>query len=132
MKKNNLILLVAIIIVIIIAIVCVYYFMPNSQNSAVAPNTSANIPPPPTPEEQLAQIKKDYPQVITGVINFLDTKTSLKTTLRTDDGTVYTLWPVQPESIYKSLGAKDGGRVEVQAKIVGNGQLLEVGSMKPI
>jgi hypothetical protein len=132
MKKNNLIIIVVAIILVIIAIVCVYYFMPKEQNYTFVPNTSVKAPPAPTPEEQLAQIKKDYPQVITGIIKFLDTNTSIKSTVTTSEGAVYTLWPNQPKSIYQSFGAKDGGRVEIQAKIVNNGQFISWGIMKPI
>jgi len=148
MSQKNLIILVAIILAIVV-VMGIYYFVSISQKSIGTPIVGLSVQPvapgsvvtnkpivPLTPQQQLAQTKKDYPLVITGVINFLDAKVyvninSLKTTIKTDDGKVYILWPAQPESIYKYLGAQDGGRVELQAKTPQNGE-LEWGSMKPI
>ena len=83
------------------------------------------------PAKQLQDMQKDYPQIITGTIKFFDTKTSFKSTITTDSGTEYILQPAQPESVYESFGAKNGGKVQVNAKMAGNGNIDWV-LMKPI
>ena len=137
MSQKNLITLIAIVILVIIIAALGIYYLASSPQSAYTPVTLKQNAPgkivvvPPTPAQQADQVKKDYPEVITGTINFLDTGSSLKTTVKTDDGKVYILSPGQPESIYKSFGAKDGGRVQIQGKVLQNGELAW-GSMKSI
>lgn len=146
MSKKSLIISVVIIFIIIAGAIGAYYFVLYTQNITNVPVVSIKStdkksdtkppPPPPAPSaptvaQQLEQIKKNYPEVITGIINFLDTKNSLKTTVKTNDGKVYILWPAQPESVYRSFGVKNGGRVEIQGKVLENG-MLGWGTMKPI
>jgi len=69
---------------------------------------------PPSPEESLARLKKEYPEIINGVINF----SGDQATIGLDNGKSYILTPEQPKSIYTSLGAEDGGRVKVQGKVM--------------
>ena len=76
-------------------------------------------------------IKKNYPEVITGVIKFFDKNNYFKATLKTDAGIEYILWPAQPKSVYESFGAKDGGRVQVNGKPLEDGK-LNWALMKPI
>ncbi|MGD0577111.1 MAG: hypothetical protein ABSA74_03500 [Candidatus Staskawiczbacteria bacterium] len=130
-----------ILIVVILAGIGVYYFVffnrapaPVAVKNNFLPVRKTNKIPaakPITPEEQAAEIQKDYPQKIIGVINFLDTKTSYKATIKTDGGEIYTLWPPQPEAIYGSIGVKNGQRVSVQGKI-DNQVNLEWATITPI
>lgn len=135
MPKKYLLLLI-LLLVAIAALVGIYYgvlYVKKVTNIPIADVnlTSKKTETPPTKEQQLAQIKKNYPEIVTGIINFLDTKTSIKTTIKTDDGKEYILWPAQPKSIYMAFGVENGGRVEIQAKIPENGR-LEWGLIKPI
>lgn len=84
-----------------------------------------------SPEEQLAKIKTEYPEVIKGVITFFDTKTLWKATIRTKDGKEYILWPSQPKSVYEFFGVKSGGNVEVQGRFSGDDR-IEWKLIKPI
>ena len=83
-------------------------------------NNNAELPKI-TAEQQAVEIKKDYPQIIDGTINFFNTKKSYKATIKTDDGKQYILWPPQPESIYWSFGVKNGQRVEIQGRLNSQG-----------
>lgn len=85
----------------------------------------------PDPEKQLDAVKQKYPQVITGTIRFFDANGSYKTTIKAADGTEYTLQPAQPKSIYESYGVKNGGRVQVSAKVLA-GNKIEWALMKPL
>ena len=76
-------------------------------------------------------VNQNYPQIIKGVIKFFDTKDLYKATLQADNGTTYILQPAQPKVFYEALGAKDGGRVQVNGKPQdGDGLLWTL--MKPI
>jgi len=137
MTKKVLILSIALVSLIIGIIlgVSVYYLLLypknpiNSSAGGAEEKTEGVIEL--TPAQQLEKTKKDYPEVIQGIISFLDTKNSLKTTVKTDDGKEYILWPPQPKSVYESFGAKNNGRVEIQARFLEEGK-LGWGLMKPI
>lgn len=139
MSKKNLIMAGIIILVIIVAVAAVYYFVsqqPKIPGTAPIVGNNTITPKPvavklPDINQQEAQIKIDYPQVIDGVITFLDAGTVLKTTIKATDGKVYELYPAQPESVYMSFGAKNGGQVEIQGKVLDAGK-LSWGAMKPI
>ena len=104
--------------------------LPSAQPVVTAPKEI--IPPAPSsPEQQLTQTQKDYPILVQGTINFLDTKTLVKTTLTTADGKVYILSPAQPEVIYESFGVKNGQKVQVNAKSLDSTN-LEWALMKPL
>jgi hypothetical protein len=125
MPKENIILLIIILViaVAIISAITIYYPFQHIAPKSAGLKKETIEPPTITFEQQMNQIKKDFPEVITGTIHFLDTKNSLKTTIKTDDGKEYTLWPSQPESVYESFGAKDGGKVEIQAKAPQDGKV---------
>lgn len=138
MSKKETIISAIIIFVIIGIIIGGYYFVPYLQKSTNISDVNTKTPEgkteaitPPTAEQQSAQIKKDYPEVIQGTISFFDTKNLLKTTIKTSDGKEYMLWPAQPKSVYESFGAKNGGRVEIQGRFSKDGN-IEWGLMKPI
>ena len=73
-----------------------------------------------TPEEIAAQNKKSFAETITGTISFLSKGSLVKATIKTSDGKEYTLSPDQPEAIYGSFGVKNGNRVQIQGKIIGD------------
>ena len=143
MGKNKIdALIIMLLIVIVFLAVGIYYFnsalkgniiIPVAKNSAapsiVLPKIQSIVPS--NSSKTLQDIQKNYPQIITGTIKFLDVKNSYKSTLTAADGTVYILWPAQPESVYKSHGAKNNGKIQVNGKILGNGE-LEWALMKPI
>lgn len=140
MQRNKIILLAMLVIFIAVLLgLGAYYFSLVFPGVKTAP--SANIgqksaqkmhaPVIPSAAEQLELIKKNYPALITGTIKFFDTKNSFKTTLTTAAGVQYTLWPAQPESVYKSFGAKNNVKVQVNGKPIGDGK-LEWALMKPI
>ena len=137
MQAKNLILAVIILFVIIVIGFSIYYFTSQPQNPAVSVVGTKTIakpaaaPPLLSPEQQQEQIKKDYPETITGVINFLDVKTFFKTTIKTDDGKIHELSPAQPKSVYESFGAKQGGKVQLQGRFLANGN-IEWATMAPI
>lgn len=127
-------ILLAIIILILLIVICgaVYYFVSSGGFGIIKQNGASDKDVPQvTKEQQEAQFRKDYPETITGVINFFDTEDSYKATLKTDDGKEYTLYPPQPKMIYESFSAKEGQRVEVWGKISKNGN-LEWSIMNPI
>lgn len=136
MSQKNLIMVGIILIVIIIFVAVISYFVLSSPSTGtpavgIKSTVGQKAVVPPTLDQYQAQIKKDFPTVISGVINFLDATGALKTTVKTDDGKIYTLMPGQPKSVYESFGAKNGGRVEIQAKVLDNLQ-INWGAMKPI
>jgi len=121
-------------LVIILGIIIVFSLAHPQTLIPANPTASQNKAkptPPPTAEQQLTLMQKNYPLVVTGVIKFLDTKTAYKTTLKTDAGVEYLLWPAQPSAVYKTFGAKNGGRAQVNGKILGGGKLGWV-LMKPL
>ena len=134
MSKKVLIIIISAIILVVVIGAVVYYFSSNknnivkqigntvSQNTNQSANNVAPVQKPPTPQEQTAQINKDYSQKIRGVINF-DTSKAMKTTIKSDDGKIYTLWPPQSSPIYESFGVKNGQRVEIQGKLNSQGNL---------
>lgn len=133
MENKKIIIIVATVVVLIIAGIGIYYLInPNfnftknvaSQDGNITGN-SKNVPVVKTPtlEEANAQNKTNYPDTITGVINFLDNGGVIKTTVKTADGKEYTLSPNQPKIIYESFGAKNGSTVQVQGKIIDNNTL---------
>ena len=137
MKKAVIVIIVLIIVLVSAAAgagICYFFITNKSPEKSGGPQRIVHVPPKvvlPNPADVLAKVKKEYPETITGVIKFLDTKTALKTTLTTSDGTVYILWPPQAESIYESLGAKNGGEIQVNGKPLDGGKLNWV-VMKPI
>jgi hypothetical protein len=142
MEKRIIILLIVLFLAIAASLgISVYYFLSVPKSVKPAPVTATNVPvksrqkpllfTPPDLAKQLEEINKNYPEIITGVIKFLDTKNSFKTTLTTDSGMVYTLWPSQPEVVYQSFGAKNNGKVQVNGKPLGNG-MLSWALMRPI
>lgn len=137
MNKKTSVLIVVLVILILVIILGIIFILPLFQYKSPLPvatgnSASQSVPKTPlTPAQQLEQIQKNYPEIITGVINFLDTKNSYKTTITADDGKQYTLWPPQPESIYESFGAENGGKVQVNGKPL-TGNMLSWALMKPI
>jgi len=132
MLKSFKIILVAILILAVIICGVIFWFV-SSGNFSIWKNSLSKEKEVPqvTQEQQTKQLRKDYPKTIIGVINFLDTKSDYKSTLKTDDGKVYTLYPPQPKIIYESFGAKDGQRVEVWGRFSKQGN-LEWSKMNPI
>lgn len=63
---------------------------------------------------ELDKINKDFPDTVSGVISLLDSGSKIKT----KDGKEYSLWPLQPISIYKYMGLANGQSVEIQGKIL--------------
>jgi len=133
---NRRILILSVVsLVVILAIVLILIFIYSPRNSIPA---GQKVPQPKietkaslTPAQQLDQIKKNYPEIVQGTINFLDANGLLKTTIKTTDGKVYILWPPQPAAIYETFGAENGGKVQVNGKSLGNGKLSWT-LMKPI
>ena len=142
-NQKIIISIVSVICMAILLIVGGYYFLlvkdlkstvSPAKNAALKQPTQQKIVPPITPPDSAKQqeiINTNYPQVITGTIQFLDVKNVFKTTLKTADGTVYTLWPAQPEAVYKSFGATNGGKVQLNGKPLKDGKLSWI-LMKPI
>ena len=58
---------------------------------------------------QTEKIKKDYPEVITGLINM----TGKKDILLADDGKQYLMVPFVPQPMYEYQGIKDGQKVSI-------------------
>ena len=133
MTNKSLIIIIILIIVVALGVGVYLYFFhsPASVTNKDGGEEKTEIPITMTFEEQIEQTKKDYPEVIRGVINFLDTKNSLKTIIKTDNGKEYVLWPAQPKSVYESFGAKNNGRVEIQGRYLDTDK-IEWGIMKPI
>ena len=142
MSKQITLIIIIVVAIILVAIlgIGVHYFIPSKSASTNVKSTT-NIPVTPSKtdaeikqdaEQQLAQLQKDYPETIKGVINFSDAKGVYKATLKSDSGKEYTLYTPQPESIYNAqFGVKNGQKVEVQGKINDKGN-LELASIKPI
>lgn len=129
------IFLITILAIIIIA-VAIWIFsgsspFPGPELTGQNPGSLTQKANEVTPQEQMAQIKKDYPLAVKGVINFLSAGKTNKATVKADDGKEYTLWPPQPASIYSSYGVKSGQKIEIQGKINSQGN-LEWGAIKPI
>ena len=133
------IIIITLVVVLIIVLGSVVYFSvlknkptpdDNQVNSSSSKNTNTNQKLP-TKEEQAAQIKKDYPKIVRGVISFLDSGKVTKTTVKADDGKEYTLWPLQITAVYESLGIKNGQRVEIYGRLNEQGN-LEWASITPI
>jgi hypothetical protein len=128
MNAKILVLVIILVVLIAAGIGLGIIFIPSLAKPKILPAVQPVvtvpkeiIPPlPSSPEEQLTQMQKDYPVVVQGTINFLDTKTLIKTTLTTADGKVYILSPAQPKVIYESFGAKNGQKVQVNAKSLEN------------
>lgn len=136
MSKNLIIIIISIVIFAILAVIGIGIYYYTSSINYSFKNTEQKTEeikevPQVTLEEQTAEINKNYPDKITGVITFSDTKTSYKTTIKTDSGKEYILWPAQSSQIYQNFGAKNGGRVEIQGKINSQGN-LEWALIKPI
>ena len=137
MQNKSLILIVVIVLIVIVATTLGFFYVKSGYKNPITIATkgivdnTAKVKAVPTLQQQSAQIKKDYPQTISGIINFLDTKNTHKTTIKTSDGKEYTLWPLQPTSIYESLGVKNGQKVEIQGKLNSQGN-LEWATIKPI
>lgn len=136
---KKLILIIVLVVLIVIAGGAYYliYSKPGQKNSDNVQNSIeqarrelAQIKVP-SKEDQLAQIKKEYPETITGILNFFDTATTFKATIKTDTGKIYILWPAQPKDIYESFGVKEGQKVEVWGKTNSQGN-FEWGNIKPI
>jgi len=136
MSKNLIMIIVSIVaaVVLIAAGIGIYYYISSVNYNLNNPGKGTeNVKEVVeiTPDQQTEQLKKDYPDTITGVITFSDTKTSYKTTVKTDSGKEYTLSPAQSSVIYQNFGAKNGGRVEIQGKINSQGN-LEWALIKPL
>ena len=138
MEQRNLIILTVVLLVVAVGVGAgVYYFFFQVTPVALIidqgnqENETKAKKPEITPEQEIEQINRDYPETVKGVINFLDKGAVLKSTIKTDDGKEYTLWPAEPKSVYESFGAQNGKRVEVKAKILENNR-LEWKLMKPI
>lgn len=136
---KKLILIIALVVLIVVA-GGIYFLIysrseqknyDNVQNSMERARKEIAQIKVPSKEDQLAQIKKDYPETITGILNFFDTTTTFKATIKTDAGKIYTLWPAQPKDIYESFGVREGQRVEIWGKTNSQGN-LEWGDIKPI
>jgi hypothetical protein len=124
-KISSIILLISVVVVIMLIFSIYFYFvffknetadlfLTPTQNST---EKTEQVIKPPDPGVELARLQNDYPEIITGIIKFLDTKNSYKTTLAASDGKEYMLWPAQPASVYQSLGIKNGDKVQVNGKI---------------
>lgn len=142
MQSQKIILLIILILIVAAVLgIGIYYFFLNLRSVIIGPvnniglqqktQQKAQSPIPPDPAKQLEEINRNYPEVITGVIKFFDAKNSFKATLKTDDGIEYILWPAQPKSVYESFGAKNGGKVQVNGKLLEGGK-LGWALMKPI
>lgn len=118
MSKVSVIILAIISAILIVFLAGIYYFIISSQNKNYQPQETTNNEESEvlTQEQQMAQIRKDYPETITGVINFLDAKDFYKTIIKTSAGKEYALYPVQQKSVYESIGIKNGQRVEIWAR----------------
>jgi hypothetical protein len=133
-KIMSIILLVAVIVVILSALgfYCYVAFF-NHNLGKFQPNKALPVKALPDPAKQMELILKNYPEAASGTINFWYKGNELiKTTLKTDAGKIYTLWPFQPQSVYESFGAKNGKKVEVHAKSLINTDRLEWSLMKPL
>ncbi len=137
MEKKFLILLIAAVILVILVVLGVIVYSPQFLSKTISNLSGVNgveenkIMAPPDPTKILKQGKKDYPEIIKGVISFLDTKGLFKTVVKVDGGKEYTIWPAEPKSVYESLGVKNGGRVEIQGRFSQDGN-IEWFLMKPI
>jgi hypothetical protein len=128
-KKNVVIaVLVALVAVIVILVVGVMYFNKNKLSS-VAPVT--NKTPEAIQKKQIAEAQaaynKEFPDLITGVINIVSDK---KTTIKADNGTVYLVSPAMPMLFFKNSMVKDGGAVKTRGKILENNNFT-IGSIIP-
>jgi len=121
MSKKISIILAVIIILLILSVPAIYLYFSlngfkNIKSTEVVELNTTQTNQAPNMEEIESKIKADYPETVSGVINFLGTGETFKATLTTDAGKVYILWPIEPKSVYESFGAKDGARVEVRVK----------------
>jgi len=140
MSKNvSMILLVAVIVLIVVILAVYFYFSIYQFRNLKITDVNENITPTQLTKEEMLQkieeekqqIKKDFPEIIIGVIKLLDSETNYKATITTDDGKTYTLFPLQPKSIYKSLGIESGQKVQIRAKDL-NEDKLEWAEMTPV
>jgi len=128
MEKKKIIIIVIIVLVLILAFLGIFTlinltasFTKNVTNIVDTSKTvSTQKPTVPTLAEVEKQNEINYPDAIIGTIKFLDSKTAIKSTITTSDGKEYTLSPDQPKAIYESFGVKDGSKVQIQGKIVGD------------
>jgi predicted PurR-regulated permease PerM len=125
MEKRKIVIIIIIVLVLILALLGAFVLITSlTKNVANIIDTSKVTPAPkpvvPTLEEVEKQNQVNYPDTIIGTIKFLDNKTAIKSTITTSDGKVYTLSPDQPKAIYGSFGIKDGNKVQIQGKIVGD------------
>ncbi len=142
--ENKKIVIIVIVILILIAVgVGIYYLvndnfnLPKTATNQVKNGAKNATPPPPqkvkqlTPEEITAQNNKNYPETITGTINFSGKGSTVKATIKTSDGKEYTISPDQPEAIYGSFGVKNGDKVQIQGRFTQDNKIEWV-SMKAI
>jgi hypothetical protein len=122
MSKKILITLSVVTILLIIFAGIIYWYFSSSNfknieivNPVIEQNNSqvSNIP---TVEEMVDKVNDEYPETVSGIINFSGAGASFKATLKTDAGKIYILWPIEPKSVYESFGVKDGVKIEVRAK----------------
>lgn len=126
MSKKDLIISVIIVLIFIIGVgIGVYYFVSYS-NPVISPVVVSKEDIEKKAQEdilkrkqaELEQLKKDFPDAIQGIIKFSGDKPEDKTTVKTDNGVEWTLWPDRPKSLYEHEGIRDGQRVEVRGKIL--------------
>jgi len=115
---------IIILIIILLLVLCgiggwIYYLIlvksyniVQNQNGATSENQGAKVP---TAEEFWEQAAVDYPEMITGIINF---QVGNKATIKTEDEKTYTFSPDQPKGVYEGYGATEGSIVKVQARFI--------------
>jgi len=131
MSKKNIIIIISLgflILFIIFFGYFIYYLISNSrQNNSVAP--AINIADQEFRAHQMAETEADYnkqfPDVITGVINIVSDK---KTTIKLENGVEYLISPARPKLFFKDSGINNGVNVKARGKIMDN-NLFSLGSV---
>jgi ATP-dependent 26S proteasome regulatory subunit len=59
---------------------------------------------------------KDFPDVVTGIINIISDQ---KTTIKNESGVEYLISPPRAKSFFSGSGIKNGNKVEVRGKFMG-------------
>jgi hypothetical protein len=121
MDKKTIILIAVVSILILAAVGSLVFVLmnKNSEGSLPGPKVSENgeiIYEQVPLEEAEKQVNKDFPDTLTGTLEFgANDKATLKTSTKT-----YTFTPDQPKGIYESFGVEEGDRVTVKCKILDN------------
>jgi hypothetical protein len=108
--SKQIILLIIVIVIIALLGGGIYYFI--YKNMFMTPTINQ------TKEENTADlIKKDFPDVVVGIITISSNKGIDSAIIKTDDGKEWSVWPDRPQPSYEHEGIKTGQKVELRGKI---------------